>query len=292
VTGATFVRPRTLVEVHQLLAAHGDDARLVSGGTVIALLLRQRLLACSVLVSLEAVEGLSGIDAEGSGMRIGALCTYRAIERSHIARRLHPVIAETVAHVATPRIRNQGTIGGCLAIADPHFDLPVTLLALDATVKIASSRGTRELPLEALALDYYETALEPGEVITAVVVPPAAAHAGFAFTKFLTGSVEDYAAANVAVGIGLDEAGAIIDARVVLGALGPRVFRSMQAEAALRGARPTERSLSAAAEAAAEACDPDADTRGSSEYKRDLVRVLVPRVAREAFRRATDGDRP
>jgi carbon-monoxide dehydrogenase medium subunit len=201
-----------------------------------------------------------------------------------LVRQRYPALAETFRHVATPRIRNAGTVGGNLAHGDPHLDPPVTLLALDAAVVTRSSGGKRELPLTDFFRDYYETALAPDEILTDIVLPPPAPRSGAAFIKFLPRSQDDYATVDIAAWVQLRDGveGPIEELRIALGSVGPTPFRATRAEATLRGELLTDEALAAAGEQAAAACDPEDDVRGSAAYKREVVKVLLARAVRQA----------
>src|SRR5579883_3437487 len=166
-----WVEPRSLEEAHAALREHGDDAKLMAGGTALMLLMRQGLVQPGVIVSLQRVPGLDQIAARDGGIRIGALCTHRRVETHPLVRERFPALHETLERVATIRIRNMGTIGGNLAHSDPAQDPPPTLLALGASVQVAGPDGARSIPLDEFFTDYYENALRPGEVLTAIEVP-------------------------------------------------------------------------------------------------------------------------
>jgi len=193
--------------------------------------------------------------------------------------------------VATVRIRHMATVGGALAHADPNQDPPVTLLALGARVEIRRAGGQRELPLEAFFRDYYETALEPGELITGVSVPLLPAATGASFVKFLPRSADDYATVAVAAVVTLEPDGERCrEARIALGSVAVTPLRARAAEAALAGERLDERVLRATGEAARREVDPLTDHRGSAAYKREMTAVMVGRALTQAWdvaRRAT-----
>src|SRR6266581_5697180 len=177
--------PRSLDEALAVLGEYGEDARVVAGGTALVTMMRQRLVQPSCLVSLRDVQGLDRIETDNGGLRLGALATHREAETSPLVRERIPVLAETFRRVATVRIRHMATLGGALAHADPNQDPPVTLIALDASVEIQRAGGRRELPIAAFFRDYYEPALEPGELVTAVTVPLLPPASGASFIKFL-----------------------------------------------------------------------------------------------------------
>ena len=282
-----FLEPRSLEEVHAALAEHGDDAKIMAGGTALMLFMRQGLLQPGVLVSLQRVPGLDQIEARDGGLRIGTLCTHRRAELHPLVRERFPALAETLERVATIRIRNMGTVGGNLAHADPAQDPPPTLLALGASLQVAGPSGQRTIPLDEFFTDYYETALEPGEVLTHIDLPTPPARHAQAFCKFLPRSVDDYATVAVAVSLGLSADGQRCEAaRIGLGSVAPTPLRARAAEEILRGQELTDAVLREAGEAAAAACDPLPDIRGSAEYKREMVKVWLARTVRRALERS------
>jgi carbon-monoxide dehydrogenase medium subunit len=288
-----FAAPSSLQEVFALLEQHGDDARLVAGGTALVIMMKQGLLRPELLVSLARVPGLSGIEplAPDGGLRIGALATHYDVETSPLVRERCPVLSETLHHVATVRIRNVGTLGGNLAHADPNQDPPVTLIALDASVELASSAGERVVPVEDLFADYYETVLQPGEMLRAIRVPALPPHSVAVYRKFLPRTADDYATVAVAARLTLDPSGERCeDVRLALGSVGSTPIRARRAEAALRGQPLTEDAIRAAAAIVPSEVDPVDDVRGSADYKRDMAEVWARRALMQAVASAP-GDR-
>jgi aerobic carbon-monoxide dehydrogenase medium subunit len=286
-SGVEYREPRSLDETCALMDDLGEDGRLLAGGTALVLFMRQRLLSPAALINLRHVPELAGIRSENGSLVIGALTTHHEAAHSDLLRSQYPGLADTFARVATPRIRNAGTVGGNLAHGDPHLDPPVTLLALDASVATRSSRGERQIPLNELFLDYYETSLGTGEVLTSVRLPARQPGTGVGFIKFLPRSQDDYAAVDVAAWVRLDpRTGTLADARLALGSVGPVAFRAIEAEAVLRSQRPDASVLAEAGERAAAQADPEDDIRGSPAYKRELIRVLVGRCVRLALAEA------
>jgi len=285
--------PRGLDEALAVLREHGEDARVVAGGTALVTMMRQHLVRPGCLVSLRDVQGLNRIEAANGAFRLGALVTHREAEVSPLVRERLPVLAETFRRVGTVRIRHMATIGGALAHADPNQDPPVTLLALGARVEIRGARGHRELPLGEFFRDYYETALEPGELVTAVTVPLLPVASGATFLKFLPRTADDYATVAVAAIVTLAPDGERCrEARIALGSVGVTPLRGMAAEALLSGQRLSESLLQAAGEAVKGVVDPLSDHRGSAAYKREMTGVMVGRAlthAWEAARRSAAG---
>jgi len=276
--------PKNLKEVHATLKEFGTDAKLLAGGTALVIMMKQRLVRPSCLVSLRSVRGLNGIEVKDGGLRIGGLATHRDVETSSLVRRRLPMLAETYHHVATIRVRNMATVGGGLAHADPNQDPPPTLIALGATVKATSANGSRVIPLDEFFTDYYETVLKPDEIITEVFVPRLAANSAGAYLKFLPRTADDYATVSAAAVLTLDKnKKTISDVRIALGSVGVTPIRATAAEAVLRGQPVKAEAFAEAGEKAKEAVDPVSDFRGSAAYKKDMVAVFVRRALEKAL---------
>lgn len=274
--------PTSLDEGLDLLDQFGDDARPIAGGTALTLLMQQRLVLPGHLVSLGRIAELSGIDASDGSLRIGAATTHRTLEMDAGARAGWPLLTETYHRVATVRIRNVATVGGGLAHADPNQDPPAALICLDATVGVASKGGRRDIPVDELFTGYYETALQPGEIVTHVTMPRPQRPPRTAYLKFLPRTADDYA--TVAVGVALDmEDGRCHDARVALVAAGPTPIRARAAEDVLRGNIVTPELMREAAATVPPIVDPISDHRGSANYKRRMAEVFVRRALEAAL---------
>ena len=274
--------PTSLEEALSLLDQYGEDARPIAGGTAMVNLLKQNLVYADHLVGLGKVPGLRGITRSNGDLRIGALTKHREVERSAEVAEAAPLLREAYSRVATVRIRNMATVGGGLTHADPAQDPPPALMALGARVVLASSGGTRELAIEDIFVDYYETALAQGEILTEVVVPAQPQDARGVYLKFLPRTEDDYATVAVAA-LARVENGLCADVRVALGAVAPTPVRATAVEAALEGQPVTADAIWTAAEAVAGQVDPLADFRGSSEYKRDMAVVFTRRALEQAL---------
>ncbi len=276
--------PKNLKEVHASLREFGTDAKLISGGTALVIMMKQRLVRPSCLVSLRSVRGLNGIEVKDGGLSIGGLATHREVETSSLVRRRLPVLSETYHHVATIRVRNTASMGGGLAHADPNQDPPPTLIALGATVKATSANGSRVIPLDEFFTDYYETVLNPDEIITEVFVPKLPPNSGSAYLKFLPRTADDYATVSAAAVLTLDKSKKTIsDVRIALGSVGTTPIRAKDAEALLRGQPVKPEAFREAAEKAKEAVDPVTDFRGSAGYKKEMAGVFVRRALEKAL---------
>ncbi|MDP8921994.1 MAG: FAD binding domain-containing protein, partial [Chloroflexota bacterium] len=199
-------QPESLAEALDLLAVHGDeDTHVIAGGTSMVLLMTMGLVQPGHVIALRKIPELHGITTEdGGGLAIGALATHRQLELAPEVRAFAPALSETFAQVATVRIRNQATLGGNLVHADPAQDPPPMLIALDASVTLRSRAGERRLPAEELFVDYLTTQLRPGDVLTAVHLPPLAPGTRATYLKFLPRTHDDYATVSVAAALRLD----------------------------------------------------------------------------------------
>jgi carbon-monoxide dehydrogenase medium subunit len=272
--------PASVDEATDLLARYGDDAVAMAGATALVLLMKQGLVKPAHVVGLRRIDALRGIRADERGLWIGALTTHREAERSPAVRGHCAALADAFGSVATVRIREQATVGGNVAHADPAQDPPPMLIALDAVAMVAGRAGARrETPLDGFFVDQLATALAPGEVILGIRVPPLAAGARATYVKFLPGSQDDYATVSVAAALRMD-GGRVADARVALGAVGPTPIRARAVEDALRGQTPSPERIGAAAALVRDAVDPISDHRGSAGYKREMARVWTERALR------------
>lgn len=265
-----------------LLEQYGpDDVHLMAGGTSLVLLMQLGLVEPAHVVALGRVAELHGIrrTADG-GLEIRALATHRQAERSPEVQSYCAELAETFAHVATVRIRNQATVGGNLAHADPAQDPPPMLIALGAQVLLASRAGERSLPLEEFFVGYLTTVLRPGEVVTAVRLPPLPLGTRAVYHKFLPRTQDDYATVAVGATLRLDASGRCADVRVALGGAAGVPLRARAVEDALRGEAPTATRIADAAAVVLDLVDPPDDVRGSASYKRQMARVWTERALR------------
>ena len=280
-----FHNPASLDEVLELLDKYGDDARLMAGGTALVLQMKQRFAQPEHVIGLRGVarnSGLGDLGEVGGAIRVGALSTLRRMEDSPLLRQRIPMLAETMSRVATRRIRSMATIGGALVNGDPNQDPPPALIALDATVDFTSTVGIRSCPVEEIFVDYYETDVRPGEVLTAVEVPVPAEDTCAAYLKFLPRTADDYATVSVAAVVSRNADNTCREARIVLGAAGTTPVRARAAEDVLRGQELGEDAFRAAADTVPEAVDPLDDFRGSADYKREMAGVFVRRALAQA----------
>jgi carbon-monoxide dehydrogenase medium subunit len=282
--------PERLAEVLDILQEFGEDAKLVAGGQSLMVMLRQGLISPGVLIDLGRVADLAGVRAANGEVQLGAMTTTATIERDPTIRSRYPVLAQAAAAVGPLPVRNVGTIGGSVAHNAPGADSPPALLALDATVTIAGPAGVRSVPIADLFTGYFQTTIGPDEVLTEVTLPPLPAGTHAAYLKFATRAV-DMALVGVAVVARL-EGDAAADVRIAIGGAGPAPFRARDAEAHLRATGWTDGSLREAGRLAARASSPAPDAHASPDYRRWLVRTLVPRALLSVCGMASAGSEP
>ncbi len=261
----------------------------MAGGTALVIQMKQRLIQPGHIVGLRRIPNLRSIASTSEGVNIGALCSHRQIECSSLIAEDLPLLAYTFRKVATPRIRNMATIGGGLVNGDPAQDPPPSLIALGASAVLTSRNGERTVPIEKLFIDYYETDVQPGEVLTSVLVPKAPVGSGSAYLKFLPRTADDYGTVSVASVISKEQDGICKDVRIVLGSSGVTPIRVADAENYLRGRYLTDESIRAAAALVKNSVDPLDDFRGSAEYKTDMAEVFSRRALEQAISAIPDG---
>ncbi|MDX1374559.1 MAG: xanthine dehydrogenase family protein subunit M [Burkholderiales bacterium] len=272
-----YARPRALEEAFALLEQHGDDARLLAGGQSLIASLNMRLAAPAILVDIGAIPGLCDIAVKGKTLVIGACTTHRAIERSEAVARHAPLLAQAAPHIAHVAIRNAGTLGGSLAMADPAAEWPACCVALEATIVAASKKGERRIAAGEFFKDLYTTALGAGELITAVEIPCAAQGERHAFLE-LVRRRGDYAIVGLAARARV-AGGTLAGVRLVYLGVGTTPVLAKGAMAALEGKPAGDAAVRAAQAALDGELSPGADLTTSAEAKRHMARVLLARAA-------------
>jgi len=277
-----LAEPASLAEAIGLLDPDDPAVRPIAGGTALMLMMKAGVFRPARLVSLRALGELSAIATQRDGaLRIGAMTPLATLERSTQVRAHAPVITTTLRTLSNVRVRNVATVGGHLAHADPHMDLPPVLIALGARVTVAGPGGERTIPVEDLFKSYFETVLRRNELITALIVPAQGARRS-AYLKCTTRAVHDWPALGVAVSVESDGS-AVRTARIVISAATEKAVRLAGAERVLQGARLEDALLRQAGEAAAAEAETISDGQGSAAYKRQLVRVYVRRALAAAL---------
>ncbi|MFO1055672.1 MAG: FAD binding domain-containing protein [Dongiaceae bacterium] len=287
---SAFHQPESVAEAAALLAAD-PEARPLAGGATLVAMMNAELVRPSALVSLRRIAGLVGIAGDDAGwVRVGAMTPHQvsAAAAADLAGGQR-VLASAAGQIANPVVRNMGTIGGSISFADPAADYPPTLLAAGAEIEIAGTEGSRRVAAAEFFLDYYTTVLEPGELVTAVHLPPAPAGSVGHYVK-LARVAGDFATASIALVLAM-EGEACRAVRIAVGGCNPVPLRLAEAEAMLQGGRLEAEAVRAAGEALAAASDPVDDGRASADYRRRVIPRLLARAITEALALARAAER-
>jgi carbon-monoxide dehydrogenase medium subunit len=278
-----YFRPARLDEALELLAAHGDGAKVLAGGQSLVPLLRLRLSYPESLVDIGRLSELEGITAAQDAAVVGALTRQSAAELHPLVRERIPLLAEALPLIGHAAIRNQGTLGGSLAHADPAAELPAVMVALDAELRVRSAAGERTIPAEEFFLSFLTTALRDEELLTEIRIPYTRTRESAAILETAR-RPGDFALAGVAVRILMD-ADRACEARVVAFGVGPCPQRIPGAEAVLVGSRLDDADIEHASREVPLAVKPGSDLHASGDYRQHAVRVLCERALRLARER-------
>jgi aerobic carbon-monoxide dehydrogenase medium subunit len=278
-----YFAPTTVQEAISLLVEHGSGAKILAGGQSLIPAMRFRLAVPETIIDINKLTDLQYIH-EGNGfLAIGALTRESMLEESDIVQQRYQLLADAAKTIADPVVRNMATVGGNIAHADPANDHPAVMLAYDAEIIAVGKNGERAIPIDSFFTGLFENALDEGEILTEIRIPAPEANSGGAYVK-MERKVGDYAISAVAVQLTMN-GNTCSAARIALTNVSPVPMRAMNAEQALIGKQVTDAVIEAAGQAAANECDPSADLRGSSDYKRDITRVLTKRAIRTALER-------
>lgn len=279
-----WVEPQSLKEAVSLLDPEDSTVRPIAGGTALMLMMKPGFFVPSRLVSLGKIEPeYSAVrTGQGGSLRVGAMVSLAELERSAEALSNFPVMKGALRTLSNIRVRNVARVGGALAHGDPHMDLPPLFATLGAHVSVVGPSGTRQIAVEDLYLGYYQTVLKNDELIAEAIVPPLNG-ARTAYMKVTSRSADDWPALNMGVRLEMADKNTIKSARVVLGAASERVTRLAATEKLLAGAHTDDATLKRASEAAAAEARFVSDAHGSAAYKKELLRVYLPRTIKEAL---------
>lgn len=275
--------PRSVSEASALLQRYGDDAAVYAGGTELLIVMKERLTPVNRLIDIKKIDGLREIAIDDDGtLTIGALATHREIARNPLVQQHSPYFAALEGIIANTRVRAAGTIGGNLCFAEPHSDPATLLAAVEATVTLASSSGSREVPVEDFFHGLLETDRQPDEIMTQVRLLKLWETTGVSYQRFKT---HERPVATVAAAVSVTS-GAIDDARVVVGSVGPKPQRMTAVEDAVRGQEPGLVLFQQAGLLAANDAEIDEEGFESADYKRHLVAVYVQKALQDAVEKA------
>jgi len=276
-----YHEPATLEDALDLAGRHGEDLRLVAGGTALLLMIRYGIVRPAHVATLHRLDALKGVRLDGDALRIGALTPHAEIAASPLVREHCPILAAAAGRVATAAIRNMGTIGGNLCYAESASDPAPALLSLGASAVLRGRGGQRTVPLAGgFYRGLYETAMEEGDILVEVEVPHQPRPGAGTYIKWSPRSMEDKALVGVAAVV-RGEASVCQELRLAVGGVNPTPVRLAAAESTARGQRLDDELIRAVARDAARETDPIADVQGSAEYRRDMVEVWVARALRE-----------
>ena len=304
-----YFKPKTFEEALTLLAQYGEKAKLIGGGTDVIVMIKQKAMAPDVLISLQGIPGLDQIKYNGS-LTIGPMVTHRAIEKSEVIKKNFSALADAVDYLGSIQIRNVATIGGNICTAAPSADTATPLLVLGTQVRIENPKEERTLPIEEFFKGPGETVLKTGEMVKELLIPELLPNTGSAYYKLQRRLALDLPILGVSVLLSLDknkvtcsdllctaspistilhkmEEDEIIckDVRIALGVAAPTPMRALKAEALLRGKKLSDELLEEAANTASQEAQPRDTLRGEAWYRKDMVRVLVKRMAMKSIER-------
>jgi len=304
-----YLRPQTLEEALSLLNQHGKKAKLIAGGTDVIVMIKQKAIAPDVLISLQGIPGLDQIKYNGS-LSIGPMVTHRAIEKSEVIRKYFSALTDAADYLGSVQIRNVATLGGNLCTAAPSADTATPLLVLGTQVTIKNPKDERTLPIERFFQGPGESVLKTGEMVRELVIPKLLPNTGSAYYKLQRRLALDLPILGVSVLLSLDknkvtcsdllctaspistllhkmeEDGIICkEVRIALGVAAPIPMRALKAEALLRGKKLTDELLEEVAHTASQEAQPRDSMRGEAWYRKDMIRVLVKRMAMKSIER-------
>jgi len=278
--------PDTLSEACALLARYARKACVLAGGTDLLVDLKSEMVAYEHIVSLKKVSELKKISFDRkSGLSIGALATHNDLAADRIILRNYPELSEAALTLASPQVRNKGTVGGNICSAVPSADMPPLLIAMNASVRLVGPRGGRTVLLKDFFTGPRKTVRRNGEILTHILVPPKPAGAGACYLKFALRDATALAVVGVAAAVLLKK-GVCTGARIVLGAVAPTPLAAGKASAGLIGRKIDDTVADEAGRTARNECTPISDVRGSAEYRRSLVEILTKRAVIKAAERA------
>jgi carbon-monoxide dehydrogenase medium subunit len=279
-----YFEPASVEEAISLSAKHKEEAKVIAGGTDLVVQMMRRMAKPQYIINMGAIPDLNYIDYDGEkGLKIGALTTIAALEKSPEIRQRHPVIAQAASTLGSIAIRNVATVGGNLCNAAPSADMAPPLLGLSATAKIVGPTGEKTVLLEDFFTGPGSTILGTGELLLEIQVPLSPPRTGGVYLKHATRKFMDLAIVGVAAVITLSSDEVCRDVKIVLGAVAPTPIRVQQAENAIKNKMINEEKIQECAMVAAEEASPISDVRASAEYRKEMVKVFTRNAVRRAL---------
>ena len=284
-----YLKPTSIDEAISLFGSQTEAAKYIAGGTDVMVKIKDGKIAPKRLISLRHLQGLDHITYKNGELRIGAMVTHRMLELSPIIRKEFPILTDAVTNIGSVQVRNVATIGGNIVNAVPSADGAIPLITLGAEIRIRGPEGERAMPLKDLFVGPGETVLRPGEIVEEFVIPELPARTGGAYCKHTRRAAMELPLLGVAVMVSLEEDMlTCTKARIGLGVLAPTPMRAKTSEEILKGRKLNDETLKKAGEAAAAECKARDTIRCAAWYRRDMVKVLVPRMATVAIQRASE----
>lgn len=278
-----YLAPKTIGEACNLLLELGSPAKVMAGATDLIPPMKDKAISPEYLIDLKKIPDLDYLEYdEKEGLKIGALTTLRTIETSPLVKEKNPAVAHAAKVVASTQIRAKGTMAGNICNASPSCDTAPNLLAQGAKILVQGPNKDRIIQAEDFFLGVKKTSLEPGEIVTGIVIPPLAENERAAYIKHAVREAMDLAIIGVAVKIKVED-GICTDAHIALGAVAATPIRAPKAEEALIGKALTDEVIVKASEEAMDSCHPISDIRASAEYRKDMIRVFTKRAVRQAM---------
>ena len=278
-----YLAPKTIGEACNLLLELGSTARVMAGATDLIPPMKDKVISPEYIIDLKKIPGLDYLEYDDrEGLKIGALTTLRTIETSPLVKEKNPAVAYAAKVVASTQIRTKGTMAGNICNASPSCDTAPNLLAQGAKILVQGPNKDRVIQIEDFFLGVKKTSLEPGEIVTGIVIPPLAENERAAYIKHAVRKAMDLAIIGVAVKIKVED-GVCTDARIALGAVAATPVRAPRAEEALIGKELTDEVIVKASEEAMNSCHPISDIRASAEYRKDMIRVFTKRAIKQAM---------
>jgi CO/xanthine dehydrogenase FAD-binding subunit len=281
-----YADPKSLDDAVRLLEEHEFEAKILSGGQSLMPLLNMRLARPQLLIDLAKIPELDHVREDSGTLVVGGMARQRALELSPVVRERFPLVYDATMLIAHPQNRNQGTVGGSIAHADPAAELPALVMATDAEMIAVGPDGARTISAEDFFVTYLTTSMEASEILTEVRIPALAPNTGYSLQE-LARRHGDFALAGVIATVTLAGDGTIESGRVVLFGVGATPICATDAERMLAGEQPSEALFEAvAAKASADLDEPLSDVHASAEYRRALAGVMAKRALAEATARA------
>lgn len=290
-TGFDYVAARSMEEFSSLMRQHGEEARILAGGTDLLVAMKEKELKTRYLIDIKGIPGFTGISYSPSqGLKIGALSTIHSIETSQAVSDNFPTLCEAASQLGSYQVRHRATLGGNLCNASPAADTATPLMALDAKLNVASEKGERTIPIEQFFVGPGKTALNPGEILKSVTVPTKPPQTGSNYIKLGRRRAMDCAIVNTAVLLTLNpQDNSCKNVRIALGSVAPTPIRAVEAEKMLKNQKINSDLITKAALTAQHAAKPISDVRASADYRYKMTKVVVTRALTNAYHIAQEG---